>query len=163
MQNIAMPPTNNPVNGELKACNTPPSPHSLRAHNAVSRWMANWRSEMGVDSNIGSITGFARRRGERVRLSEILKSIEPIRLYSASGVPSDADTPDPEIGSIHYRSQEVKAGGMFVAMSGSAADGHDFINDALNHGAGAIVAQKEYDPDLSGGGQAEKNHSHLKG
>ena len=92
-----------------------------------------------------------------MRLSEILNSIEPIRIYGATGAPADTEASDPEIGSIHYRAQEVKAGGMFVAMSGSAADGHDFIGDALNRGAAAIIAQKDYQPDLSGGRPAEKN------
>jgi UDP-N-acetylmuramoyl-L-alanyl-D-glutamate--2,6-diaminopimelate ligase/murE/murF fusion protein len=80
-----------------------------------------------------------------------------MRIYGQTGAPADAEALDPEIGSIHYRAQDVEAGGMFVAMSGSAADGHDFIDDALKRGAAAIVAQKEFHPDLSGGRQAENN------
>jgi UDP-N-acetylmuramoyl-L-alanyl-D-glutamate--2,6-diaminopimelate ligase/murE/murF fusion protein len=57
-----------------------------------------------------------------------------------------SDLPDPEIGSIHYRAQEVKAGGMFVAIEGQTADGHNFIYQALERGAAAIVSQKELDP-----------------
>ena len=33
---IAILPTSNPVNGDLKACRIPPSPDSVRAHNAVN-------------------------------------------------------------------------------------------------------------------------------
>ena len=49
---------------------------------------------------------------------------------------------DPEIGSIHYRSQDVKPGGLFVAIPGHTADGHDFIDEALQKGAFAIITQK---------------------
>ena len=49
---------------------------------------------------------------------------------------------DPEIHSIHYRAQEVKPGGLFVAIKGFNADGHDFIDDALERGASVIVAQE---------------------
>ncbi len=49
---------------------------------------------------------------------------------------------DPDITSIHYRSQEVKPGGLFVAIEGGLADGHDFVDDAIQRGASAIVCQK---------------------
>jgi len=49
---------------------------------------------------------------------------------------------DPEIGSIHYRAQDVEPGGLFVAIQGLSADGHDFIDEALARGASAIVTQK---------------------
>ncbi len=52
-----------------------------------------------------------------------------------------------EIGSIHYRSQDVKPGGLFVAIPGTLSDGHDFIEDALKKGAAAIVTQKPVDYD----------------
>jgi UDP-N-acetylmuramyl tripeptide synthase len=51
-------------------------------------------------------------------------------------------SPDPEIGSIHYRAQDVEPGGLFIAIKGLVADGHDFIDDALSRGASAIVTQK---------------------
>lgn len=49
---------------------------------------------------------------------------------------------DPDIGSIHYRAQEVRPGGLFVAIAGLAADGHDFIDQALERGAAALVVQR---------------------
>ena len=54
-----------------------------------------------------------------------------------------ADLPDSDIGSIHYRAQEVQPGGIFVAVIGQAADGHDFMHQALKRGAAAIITQKE--------------------
>lgn len=49
---------------------------------------------------------------------------------------------NPEIGSIHYRSKSVKPDGLFVAIEGLAADGHDFIDEALQKGAKVIVTQR---------------------
>jgi UDP-N-acetylmuramyl-tripeptide synthetase len=54
-----------------------------------------------------------------------------------------ANSPDCEIRSIHYRAQEVKPGGLFVAIKGQTADGHDFVGQALKKGAVAVVVQKE--------------------
>ena len=56
--------------------------------------------------------------------------------------PPQASSDDPEITSIHCRAQEVCPGGLFVAIKGQSADGHDFIDQALAHGAVAVVAQQ---------------------
>ncbi len=95
-----------------------------------------------------------------MRLSYLLKTVGPVKFYGirdVSGGPvpdiknvthTDPDTtgasfsPDPEIGSIHYRAQDVQPGGLFVAIPGLVADGHDFIHEALARGASAIVTQK---------------------
>jgi len=50
---------------------------------------------------------------------------------------------DPDIASIHYKAQDVKPSGLFVAIPGHKADGHDFIDIAIGKGASAIVAQKK--------------------
>ncbi len=52
---------------------------------------------------------------------------------------------DPDITSLHSRAQNVKPGGLFVAIEGFAADGHDFIDQALANGAVAVVTQKPVD------------------
>lgn len=78
-----------------------------------------------------------------MKLSSLLKMVTPVSFYG-----THVDTgqfslsPDPEIGSVHYRAQDVKPGGLFVAIKGLIADGHDFIDDALARGASAIVTQK---------------------
>ncbi len=78
-----------------------------------------------------------------MKLSKLLKSIHPRKI---SGVGRDMRDEglrqDPDIASIHYRAQEVEPGGIFVAVPGFAADGHDFIDQALAKGALAIVSQK---------------------
>ena len=49
---------------------------------------------------------------------------------------------DPEITSIHASAQEVKPGGLFIAIKGFKADGHDYIDQALDNGAVAIVTNR---------------------
>ncbi len=96
-----------------------------------------------------------------MKLSELLKSIEPISVSPfgakrieqsakrkikeghALGAMHHANMLDREIGSIHYRAQEAQPGGMFVAIEGQSADGHDFMHQALQKGAVAFVTQKE--------------------
>lgn len=56
--------------------------------------------------------------------------------------------PDPKITSLHYRAQEVVPGGLFIALKGAKADGHDYINQALKQGAAAIISHKNIDIDL---------------
>ena len=96
-----------------------------------------------------------------MKLSKLLEAIEPItanylntgssdqqakngaqKCHVPSPLPNDSP-PDSDIGSIHYRAQEVQPGGMFVAIEGQTADGHDFMHQALKRGAVAIVTQKE--------------------
>lgn len=59
---------------------------------------------------------------------------------SVSG--SAVSNPDPEIRSLHYRAQDVKPGGLFVAIIGQKFDGHDYIDLAVQKGAIAVVVQK---------------------
>ena len=96
-----------------------------------------------------------------MKLSKLLEAIEPItanwlntdssdqrakngaeKRHMPSPLPNDSPS-DSDIGSIHYRAQEVQPGGMFVAIEGQTADGHDFMHQALKRGAAAIVTQKE--------------------
>ncbi|MCP4353435.1 MAG: UDP-N-acetylmuramoyl-L-alanyl-D-glutamate--2,6-diaminopimelate ligase [Desulfobacterales bacterium] len=60
---------------------------------------------------------------------------------SESGIQAEAD---PEIKSIHYNTRNIEERGLFVAIRGLKADGHDFIGQAIAKGASAIVTQKPY-------------------
>jgi murE/murF fusion protein len=48
---------------------------------------------------------------------------------------------DPDILSIASNSLDVKPGALFIAVKGLVADGHDYIEDAFEKGAVAVVAQ----------------------
>jgi UDP-N-acetylmuramyl-tripeptide synthetase len=53
--------------------------------------------------------------------------------------------PSTPIYSVHYRAQDVRPNGVFVAVLGFTADGHDFIAEAVHRGAVAVITQKEVD------------------
>jgi UDP-N-acetylmuramyl-tripeptide synthetase len=74
-----------------------------------------------------------------VKFSDLFKAVKPI-CVDHKGARKGTD---PEIKSVHYRAQDVAPGGLFVAIAGHAADGHDFIEAAIKKGAVAIVSQKE--------------------
>lgn len=58
-----------------------------------------------------------------------------VRLVEVSG------NMEMEIGSIAFDSREVLNGGLFVAIQGTQADGHDYIESAVENGAAAIVCK----------------------
>lgn len=68
-----------------------------------------------------------------MRLKELL---EGLTILSAT---ADLDL---EIPDVSYDSRTVTPGGLFVAMTGFAADGHDFIGRAMERGAAAVLCQK---------------------
>jgi UDP-N-acetylmuramyl-tripeptide synthetase len=96
-----------------------------------------------------------------VKLSKLLEAIEPLKIFSlkaerieqsAKGNAKEnhalcdldqAKLPNREISSIHYRAQDIQPAGLFVAIEGRTADGHDYIGQALGKGAVAIVVQKK--------------------
>ena len=49
-----------------------------------------------------------------------------------------------EVGAIRFDSRTVQPGDVFVAVRGAAADGHAFIDKAIEKGAKAIVAETEF-------------------
>jgi UDP-N-acetylmuramoyl-L-alanyl-D-glutamate--2,6-diaminopimelate ligase len=49
---------------------------------------------------------------------------------------------DPQISSLTADSRQVQPGGLFVAMSGGTADGHQYIPAALSKGALAVVGEQ---------------------
>ena len=55
---------------------------------------------------------------------------------------------DVEITSISYDTREIENGALFVALPGSKYDGHDFIDQALERGAAAVLCQTP--PDREG-------------
>jgi len=88
-----------------------------------------------------------------VKLSRILKEVKINSIYRTSektikkGGFRENSNYDPDISSLHYRAQDVQPGGLFVAIPGLFADGHDFIDQARMRGALAIVSQKPVQSD----------------
>jgi UDP-N-acetylmuramyl-tripeptide synthetase len=70
-----------------------------------------------------------------MRLAALLTGVTPT---AVSGLEGDG----PEVRSLHYRSQDVRPGGVLGAVRGSVADGHDFVADALARGAAALVVER---------------------
>jgi len=52
-----------------------------------------------------------------------------------------------KIRQIQIDSREVKKNDLFIAMQGKYQDGHDYIGDAIQNGAKAIICEKEIDID----------------
>lgn len=48
-----------------------------------------------------------------------------------------------EIGGIAYDSRKVQKGDLFVCIAGFKVDGHDFIAQAVEKGAAAVVIEKD--------------------
>lgn len=48
-----------------------------------------------------------------------------------------------EIAAIDVDSRQVSPGSLFVCIKGFTVDGHDFVEEAINNGATAIIAEKE--------------------
>ncbi len=70
-------------------------------------------------------------------LSVVLRDI----LYKVA-IRSVAGGTDREINDIQIDSRRVKQGALFVAVKGSASDGHQFIEKAIEKGATAIVCEE---------------------
>jgi UDP-N-acetylmuramoyl-L-alanyl-D-glutamate--2,6-diaminopimelate ligase/murE/murF fusion protein len=72
-----------------------------------------------------------------MKLSDLMRGL-PVRQEHRPGTSVE----DPEIGSVHCRAQNVRPGGLFIAVPGFKADGHDFAADAAARGASAILVQR---------------------
>ena len=74
-----------------------------------------------------------------MRLGELLEVLPDARLRG---------DPDIEISSLSYDSRLATPGSLFVAIRGFVHDGHDFIGDALDNGARAVVTERDVEPKL---------------
>ena len=72
-----------------------------------------------------------------MKLSDLIEDCLPV----SPGLLKDRVTHDPDITSIASNSGKVKPGGLFIAVKGFIADGHDYIDQAFENGASAVIAQ----------------------
>ena len=75
-----------------------------------------------------------RLRVDLMKLKELMKFVEDSRLVGDGNV---------EVTGIDYDSRRIKAGMLFVAVSGFKMNGNDFIADAVNNGAVAILTDED--------------------
>jgi UDP-N-acetylmuramoyl-L-alanyl-D-glutamate--2,6-diaminopimelate ligase len=52
------------------------------------------------------------------------------------------DPPDPVVSGLEYDSRKVKPGNAYFALQGIHADGHDFIDQAIDWGASVVIHQE---------------------
>jgi UDP-N-acetylmuramoyl-L-alanyl-D-glutamate--2,6-diaminopimelate ligase len=76
-----------------------------------------------------------------------MKSISLSRIIDSLPVAwrSSTQLGDAPVNSIQFDSRNVTSGDVFVAFAGSNIDGHDFIKDASDRGAIAVVGMREID------------------
>ncbi|MDK2798870.1 MAG: UDP-N-acetylmuramoyl-L-alanyl-D-glutamate--2,6-diaminopimelate ligase [Clostridiales bacterium] len=67
-------------------------------------------------------------------LKDLLKKIEKENIIGDDNI---------EITGIAYDSRKVKKGDLFVCIKGFKVDGHNFISQAIDQGAAAIIVEKE--------------------
>ena len=83
-----------------------------------------------------------------MRLSELLAALPSPPSASARGGAADEN---PVIRGIAYDSRSVTAGDLFFALRGELSDGHDYLEQALELGAAALVLEElPADVDLRG-------------
>ena len=69
-----------------------------------------------------------------MRLSDLITSTETLSFDGDDSI---------EIAGIAFDSKRVKPGWLFVAIKGDRYDGHDFLAEALERGAAAVVVERE--------------------
>ena len=67
-----------------------------------------------------------------------MKLSELLDIAGIAGLPEGGDT---EIFGVQSDSRQVKSGSLFVAVKGTAVDGHDYIGQAVEQGAVAVVCE----------------------
>ncbi|MFY0653855.1 MAG: UDP-N-acetylmuramoyl-L-alanyl-D-glutamate--2,6-diaminopimelate ligase [Cyclobacteriaceae bacterium] len=80
-------------------------------------------------------------------MKRLLKDI----LYNVNLITVSGDM-NTAISLVSFDSRESKAGGLFVAVSGTQVDGHDYIDKAIKNGVVAVVCEnlpKKFHPDVT--------------
>jgi UDP-N-acetylmuramoyl-L-alanyl-D-glutamate--2,6-diaminopimelate ligase len=75
-------------------------------------------------------------------LLELLEGVPVIKLFSAM-YGKMVLTQDISVHSIQYDSRKVGHGDLFLAIAGTAVDGHAFVESAIDRGAVAVVMQND--------------------
>ncbi len=76
-----------------------------------------------------------------MKLSELIKACPGVHRYMCT----ISDGNDPDICLVCSHSASIKPGALFIAIKGFNADGHNYIKQAFNNGAAAVIAEKNPD------------------
>lgn len=81
----------------------------------------------------------SKKQGEKIKLNlnKITEFINPDKIINQEKIDLT------EISGISYNSKTTQKGDIFVCLTGEHVDGHDFILQAKEKGASAIIAQRE--------------------
>lgn len=71
-----------------------------------------------------------------MKLQELLKNV------NIAGITGN---PNPEVSGIHTDSRKSEKGSLFIAIKGVQVDGHQYIDNAIQHGATVIVYEEDID------------------
>ncbi|MDR2712021.1 MAG: UDP-N-acetylmuramoyl-L-alanyl-D-glutamate--2,6-diaminopimelate ligase [Clostridiales bacterium] len=74
-------------------------------------------------------------------LSSILRNLQENEAFAGAQVLGQPES-EMEINGINYDSRKVKPGDIFVAISGDASDGHNYMGQALRKGAVAFLLER---------------------
>ena len=69
-----------------------------------------------------------------MKLSDVLVNVPGVNVWG---------NPEENIGGISYSSKTVQPGDLFVALKGEKADGNDFIGEAVDRGAIAVLSERK--------------------
>ena len=100
------------------------------------------REEVGIDLTAAQWLGALEPISMRRRLRSMSGLVSPFVFYAGENAPALRPDPadDPVIRGLTYDSRAVAPGDLFVALRGSAADGHRYIDQALSLGAQGLLA-----------------------
>jgi UDP-N-acetylmuramoyl-L-alanyl-D-glutamate--2,6-diaminopimelate ligase len=77
-----------------------------------------------------------------MRLSQLLEGVTVSKLFQTM-YGQMIVTHEVEIGKVQYDSRKIQRSDCFVALKGTASDGHNFVQTAINQGAKVVVLQDE--------------------
>src|SRR5512139_3408764 len=77
-----------------------------------------------------------------MKLSQLLEGVKVVKLFQTM-YGRMVVTHDVEVQRLQYDSRKVQRGDCFVAIRGTDADGHKFIQHAINNGATVVVLEQD--------------------
>jgi UDP-N-acetylmuramoyl-L-alanyl-D-glutamate--2,6-diaminopimelate ligase len=85
------------------------------------------------------IAAHNRREGIELKIADLVRDRQTVQLLG---------DPDSAITGIEYDSRRVHKGDLFVALSGGYFDGHEFVGQARERGAAAVLVERNVAVDL---------------